>query len=71
MVVFASLVRFYGFSHTGLMNMPWVTFLGYLDTMNHAQVEADAWTRYPNRVMAQEYVENIERWRRNQPPPQG
>lgn len=33
--IFAELVRFYGFSHDDLLQMSWLSFLGYMNERNN------------------------------------
>jgi len=33
--IFAEMIRFYGFSHGELMDMPWLSFCGYLTERNN------------------------------------
>lgn len=69
MRLFAALARFYGFSHSELMRMPWHVLLGYAGIMAEAQEEERLRTRYRSRAMVEDYRRNIDRWRAMQPPP--
>jgi hypothetical protein len=65
------------FSHFSILRLPWVAFQKYLQIINAEEREmqkARARERVlrkfsQNPAMVKDYQRNIEKWRKNQPPP--
>lgn len=72
MRLFAALVRWYGFSHRDLMDMPWPTLLAYAEAMAEQIHDEQAAAYVGGRsALWEEYRQHINEWRRRQPPPRG
>jgi len=56
-------------SHYDILKLPYVAFLKYLKIINDEERERTLKKRFRNSPMVEEYKQNINKWRKNQPPP--